>query len=126
MDPLLSFKHYTLSLIYNDELVRLPIFSNSHHVFLRASPCSEVEQEATSTGKSYMSTNKFYTLEQKSKNYIVLRSDFLKMYRPTAKPGNSNVDHITEVQKKKETFDPADLRKLHLQMKHGSATAMKD
>lgn len=49
---LLRFKHYILWLIHNDKLVRFPIISSIHYIFLPARPCFEVEHESSNTGKT--------------------------------------------------------------------------
>ena len=105
--------------------MRFPIFSNGDHIFLPASTCEEFELELPNNENPSMPTRKFYHSQNVTTNYTVSGS-LTKIYRLEINNGPKIVNHQSTARKGTETFDPSNLRKLHMQTKHGSTTAMKE
>jgi len=108
MQGTLNFKYMTMGIQINDSYYRIPLRENGNHALIDFKP----------SGSSYFSnpgtTPSMYS-PSNTKKYTYVNSQS-KKYTP------GKVD----APKESKTFDPKNLKKLHLQLKHGTHTAMRD
>lgn len=119
----INCEYMNLGLKLKGNFYRVPLIGDEHHVYL------PFQLKSRSYYKQYSiasNNSNFYTPASSEPNSFYTPADTTSAYYCPAETISATPLATYSKQQSKNRFDPTKLKKLHLALKHGSATAMQD